>query len=151
MVGIADELSHHHVVGLDTSAFIYQFEGVAPHADVTTDLFRLIQTGPLSGVTSVITLTELVVKPLQLGRPETADDYVRLLLDFPNLFIVDIDLPVARRAATFRATYGLRSPDALQVAACLNAGATAFVTNDAKLRRVNDLQVIVLDDFTSGG
>lgn len=147
MVGIADEVSRHRIVGLDTSVFIYQLEARPPQAKVTTDLFRLIQSGTTSAVTSVVTVTELIVGPLQLGRTGTADDYERLLLDFPNLAVVDIDLSMARLAAGLRARYRLRSPDALQVACCLVVGATAFVTNDAILRRVQDLEVFTLDDF----
>jgi predicted nucleic acid-binding protein len=40
-----------------------------------------------------------------------------------------------------------RIADSLQVAACLDRGATAFVTNDNGLRRVTDLDVLVLADF----
>ncbi len=149
MVGIADVISRHQVVGLDTSVFIYQLEEYPPQADVTTDLFRLIQAGRTSAVTSVVTVTELIVKPLQLGRIDTADDYERLLSDFPNLAIVDIDRAIARLAASLRARYRLGSPDALQLASGLTAGATAFVTNDRRLRRVRELEVILLDDFTS--
>jgi hypothetical protein len=33
------------------------------------------------------------------------------------------------------------------MAACIVAGATAFVTNDRRLRRVTELDTIILDDF----
>jgi predicted nucleic acid-binding protein len=41
---------------------------------------------------------------------------------------------------------GLRTPDALQNAACLENGAMAFVTNDRRLPRVTELDVILLDE-----
>jgi predicted nucleic acid-binding protein len=147
LVGIADQVARHRVVGLDTPVFIYQLEGKPPLADVTTDLFRLIQAGTPTAVTSVVTMTELIVKPLELGRVETAYDYERLLLEFPNLAIVDVDLSVARLAARLRARHRLRTPDALQLAACLSAGAAAFVTNDSSLSRVQELDVVLLGDF----
>lgn len=49
---------------------------------------------------------------------------------------------------TIRAQYGIRVPDALQVAAALEMGATVFVTNDRRLSKLNELAVIVLDDYT---
>jgi predicted nucleic acid-binding protein len=52
-----------------------------------------------------------------------------------------------RCAAELRASYRLRPADALQVAACLVYGATAFLTNDRDLRRIGDLQVLLLEDF----
>jgi predicted nucleic acid-binding protein len=41
----------------------------------------------------------------------------------------------------------LRTPDALQIAACLAHGAEAFVTNDRRLRRVTEIEVKVLEDL----
>ncbi|MBK9715381.1 MAG: PIN domain-containing protein [Kouleothrix sp.] len=58
-----------------------------------------------------------------------------------------IDAVVADQAAELRASYGLRTPDALQIAAALAAGCTAFLTNDARLQRVTELRVLVLDEL----
>ncbi len=87
------------------------------------------------------------MRPLQLSRPDVADEYETLLAAFPNLTIVEVSRPIARRAAELRATFRLRPADAIQVAACVEHGATAFLTNDKGLRRVNLLDVILLDDF----
>jgi predicted nucleic acid-binding protein len=38
-------------------------------------------------------------------------------------------------------------PDALQIGAALEAGATAFVTNDRRLSRVQGPKVLVFDDY----
>jgi len=54
---------------------------------------------------------------------------------------------LARQATVLRARYNIRVPDALQIAAALKSGATAFVTNDRRLRRVQGLKVLVLDDY----
>lgn len=60
---------------------------------------------------------ELAVRPLQLGRPDVADEYEVLVANFPHLTITDIERPTVRRAAELRARHGLRPADALQVAA----------------------------------
>jgi len=44
---------------------------------------------------------------------------------------------------TWRAQYHIRVSDALQIATLLESGATAFVTNDRRLKEVQDLPVIV--------
>ncbi len=91
---------------------------------------------------------ELTVKPLQLGFADVADEYEMVLSTYPNLTIAGFDRATARRAAELRAIYRLRPADALQVAACLQSGATAFLTNDKGLRRVTEeIHVMVLDDF----
>jgi predicted nucleic acid-binding protein len=63
---------------------------------------------------------------------------------------VDINAEVAIKAASLRAKYkehNLRTPDALQLAMALEANCPAFVTNDKRLSIVQELDVIVLDNF----
>lgn len=50
---------------------------------------------------------------------------------------------------TLRAQYDIRMPDALQMAAALEAGATLFVTNDRQLRKVQEIGVLLLDDYAA--
>ena len=110
--------------------------------------YPVSREGERKGVTSTITLMEIIVKPLALKQIDVARKYEAMLVNFPNLEIVDIDRDVIRQAARLRAEYRLRPPDALQIAAGLIYGIEAFITNDAMLRRLQDkLEVIVLDDF----
>jgi predicted nucleic acid-binding protein len=64
--------------------------------------------------------------------------------DFQTLPITS---DIAEQAASLRARYGLRTPDALQIATALAADCGAFVTNDARLQRVTELRVLVLDEL----
>ena len=43
-------------------------------------------------------------------------------------------------ASDLMAKYGIRAPDALQIASALHAGATGFIINDLKLKRVAELR-----------
>jgi predicted nucleic acid-binding protein len=52
--------------------------------------------------------------------------------------------PVSQKAALIRVRYGLKLPDALQVATALVAGCDAFLTNDVVLQRVTELRILVL-------
>jgi len=54
---------------------------------------------------------------------------------------------MAKQAAELRARYKILLPDALQLAACLQNHAQAFLTNDNKLKRVKDLLIICLKDY----
>ena len=147
MVDLTSVLHRHQVVGFDTSIFIYQLEASPRYVDVATSVLDGLMRAEYRGVISVLTLMEIAVRPLQLGRIDVADEYETLLAAFPNLAVAEIDRPVARRAASIRATFRLRPADAIQVAACMEHGATAFITNDKGLRRVNLLDVLVLDDY----
>ena len=147
MAGIADVLEEHYVVGLDTAIFIYHLEALSPRAALVGSVFTALANGVFQGVTSILTLMELAVKPLQLGRPDVADEYEVLLSNYPNLTFVSLDRAVARQAAELRAIYRLRPADAFQVSACLRSGAGAFLTNDRDLRRISEVSVLLLDDF----
>lgn len=136
------------VVGLDTAIFIYHFEENSIYLPLTRLLFSGIEMGERKGVTSTITLMEIIVKPLSLGLIDVARKYEALLVSFPNLEIVDLDRDVIRQAARLRAEYRIRPPDALQAGACMLSGVEVFITNDGLLKRIQDkLEVLVLDDF----
>lgn len=65
----------------------------------------------------------------------------------PHFTLVPIDADVAETAARLRTSYGLRTPDALQISAALTTGCQAFLTNDKKLRRVTELRILVVDEL----
>jgi predicted nucleic acid-binding protein len=54
---------------------------------------------------------------------------------------------VAEQAAELRARYNLSLTDAFQIAAALAAGCDAFLTNDAALKRVSKLTILMLDEL----
>ena len=148
MVDVLKAVQPHSRIGLDTSVVIDHIEGSSPFSDDSGQVFRHVgQQAAATGVTSVLTLTELLTRPLQLGRRVLAARYEGLLRLTPDLVVADVDTRVARRAAALRAIYQLRTPDAIQVATCLVHGATAFVTNNTRLRRIDELTVIVLADY----
>jgi len=144
---LAAALRQHERIGVDTPIFIYHIEGTTHLAGLAGVALDELAGGAFTGVTSVLTLMEIAVKPLQMGRPDVAEEYEVLLANYPNLVMAAIDRPTVRRAAELRAEYRLRPADALQAAACLEQGATAFLSNDRELRRIADLQVWMLADF----
>lgn len=95
---------------------------------------------------------ELTVHPWRMNRGDVARQYEVLLINFPNLRLVDVTREVARPGAQLRAKYNLRPADALQVATAMASGATVWVSNDKKLKRLElDIEVIILDDFVGEG
>jgi predicted nucleic acid-binding protein len=148
VAGIERDLITHAVIGLDTSIFIYHFEANPSYLPVTTPLLNRIKSGQHHAIVSTVALMELTVHPWRLGKTEIAQNYESLLVHFPNLRLVDVTRRVARRAAQLRANYGLRPADALQTATALVNNASAFITNDKRLTRLNKLiNIIILDDY----
>ena len=111
---LTDAIPRGSLVGIDTAVFIYQIEAAPTYRHVVGPFFAALARGEYRGVTSVIALMEIAVRPLQLERPEVADDYELLLVTYPHLTVTDIDRWIARRAAELRAQYRLRPADSLQ-------------------------------------
>jgi predicted nucleic acid-binding protein len=91
-------------------------------------------------------MTELLVHPYRKGDIDRVNTIYALTSTYPNLSWLAPTLPIADEAACLRAKYGLRTPDAIQVATAVSAGATGFVGNDDAFRRVTDLEILLLDN-----
>ncbi|MCC6260100.1 MAG: PIN domain-containing protein [Anaerolineales bacterium] len=145
---LSKRLTKAKIIGLDTSLFIYFLEENKKYSPLSKITLKGMEDSKWEGVTSTITLMEITVHPWQTGREKIAREYEARLVHFPNLSIVDVDRNVARIAAQLRARYNVSPPDALQVAASLAFGAKAFLTNDKRLSKLQELiDVLVLDDF----
>jgi len=150
MGGLREKLTGAGVVGLDTSIFIYHLETNPTYASLTKIAFENMEKGKFMGVTSTITLMELTVLPWRIGHENISREYEAILVNFPNLSMVDINRNVARLAAKLRADFNVTPADALQVAASLQAGAKAFLTNDKKFFGLQSvIEILILDDFVA--
>ena len=144
---VEDALTGIARLGLEAAPVIYFLELHPRYGPLVTEISQRIATGSLTGVTSAITLTEVLVRPLLLGDVRLVEAYRHLLLDTRHVETVPVEPAIAEHAAELRACYRLRTPDALQVATALLSGCEAFLTNGAGLRRVTELRILVLDDL----
>ena len=135
-------------LGLDTAPIIYFVEAHPRYDALATEVFQRIADGRLVGVTSVISVTELLAQPIRRGDRSLQRQYLDLLTHSDNIEVTEINLAIAERAAELRAGYNLHTPDALQIAAALLTGCQAFLTNDTTLQRVTDLRVLVLTELS---
>ncbi len=134
-------------LGLDTAPVIYFVEANPRYDAVVTAIFQRFVDGRCRGITSVVTLSEVLVRPLALSDQSAQAMYVGVLRDEEGLDVRSIDAPTAVQAASLRARHRLSLPNALQVSAALQAGCQAFLTNDLRLKRVTELRVLVLDEL----
>lgn len=138
-------LKRHPRVGLDTSVFIYQLEANPRYLPLTDHIFSWLERPASKAVTSTITMAELLVQPYRHSDEQRLDEIYGLLTTYPNLEWGGLSLPIADSAARLRALHRLRTPDAIQAATAIHAGATAFITNDAVFQRVPELETLILD------
>lgn len=145
---IAPALPTEGVVLLDTSAFIYFLEGHPRHYAASDRLFTAIADGGLRGLASVLVLTELLVPYYREGDRRRIRTITSAIHGLPNLEVVDVTPEIANIAARLRAGHNLRTPDAIHVATAVEHGADGVVTNDLRLRRLNEegLRVWLFDE-----
>ena len=136
-------------LAVDTAPIIYLIEAHPRYEALVLEVFERIARGSLTGYTSVITLTEVLVHPLKQGRQELVDTYSQLLLTSNSFVAVPIDAAMASQAALLRSRYKIRTPDALQLACAIASGCQGFLTNDLRLRPVKEIPVLALDDWIS--
>ncbi len=144
---LAARLTHAERIGLDTVVFIYAFERHPQFGAAARVIFHALETGACQGVASTLALGEILVGVKKARHPDLELRYRDVLTRFPGLTLRDADVAVMEAMADLRANYGLPTPDAIHLATALVSGARAFVTNDLRLRQVQELDVILLADW----
>ncbi|MCI0712504.1 MAG: PIN domain-containing protein [Chloroflexi bacterium] len=145
---IDDAFHDVNLVYVDTAPFIYFTEDRVGFVDKMKQIFGYVNSGELRITTSVLTLTEILVKPLEANDAELVNRYRTMLYKTKGIITVTVSAGIAETAATLRSIYKLKTPDALHIAAALSTGCDAFLTNDIALRNVSDkITVLVLDEL----
>ncbi len=135
------------VVGLDTMVFIYHFEENQVYSSLTFSIFESLEKGNFNGITSVLTLLEILVKPKRENNSLLTERYKLLFENFPNLQVKTLNENIADIASTLRANYNINTPDAIQIATSLEAKADIFITNDATLKKISEIKVLLLSEM----
>ncbi len=135
---------------LDTAPVIYAVERQPQYLPFVRVIFEHIFSGLAMGIASPVTLAECLVRPYSLGQLKLQQEFIELLTNSKNIEFVSINNPpIAIQAAQIRARHNIQLPDAFQIAVALAADCDAFLTNDITFRRVTELQVLILNDFSA--
>jgi len=137
-------IKKHKIIGLDSMLFIYHFEKYKHFWQRTQTIFENLEKGQFQGVTSMITLIEILTKPKKEKDYFLMKVYKELLTTFPYLEIAKVNFEIADLASSLRAKYSLTTPDAILIASALDAKAGGFITSDARLKKVKEIDVLVL-------
>lgn len=137
-------LRKHRAVGLDSSILIYFIEADPVYGPLAHKIFEWMEAGRGQGICSALTLLEVLVQPYRRNDEERVGQFYGLLTTYPHLTWVPLSLEIADLGARLRATYRLKTPDSILIATALNSEASGFIGNDADLKRVTELDVLVL-------
>ena len=144
---LEDFFERHRKIGLDTSVFIFEIEGNPRYIKLVNPIFFWLDGPKGRGVTSTITMMELLVQPYRLSDIDRVNKLYALLSTYPHPEWIEPTLEIADLAARLKAEYNLKTPDALQAATALACQATGFISNDAAFKRVGGLEVLILDEL----
>ena len=54
---------------------------------------------------------------------------------------------ISEMAASLRAKYSIKTPDAIQIATAVITGSSFYITNDASLKKVDEVRIMLLKDM----
>lgn len=135
----ADPLPEGALVLVDSAPIIYTLQAHPRHARRFLPLFEAQQEGRLSLAVSTITIAEVLAGPLKAGEEALARRYRTVLETWQ---VVELSADIAESAARLRGQYGLKLPDAIQVASALAINADALATHDRDFSRVRGLRIL---------
>ncbi len=145
---LAEELFQVDSLFLDTAPVIYYIEAHPQFGSLAKQIVEAFQSGSCRAFSSVITLTEVLPKPVEAHEEELVRSFINFLTRGKNLTLMEISTHIAEAAGRLRGRYpALRALDALQIAVSIDVGATRFVTNDLRLKQVQEMKCIVLRDY----
>lgn len=85
--------------------------------------------------------------PYRVGDRLLADRYEQLLTRSRGIRVIDLSHQQLRDAAQLRIVTGVKTPQALQLAAAIASGCGTFVTNDRRIPDIPGTRVLQLADY----
>lgn len=131
-------------VYVDTNAFIDFIERAGDASDALGRVFQAFRDGRLVGVTSELTLAEILVRPKREGDVALVRTYLDLLVFSRLITLLPVSRDVLVESAEYRAVAGQSDveapdrrnflPDAIHVVTAIQAGCGTFLARDGRIR-----------------
>lgn len=134
------------LIGVDASIFIYFIEENPNYLELLKGFFKKNKEGEIKIVTSTITLLELLVQPLKQSRNDLIEKYKKIFEESENIELIDLSPEISEISAKIRAKKGIRTPDAVHIGTSIYCNADFFLTNDKRLKSVEDISIVILDE-----
>ena len=145
---LSAEIEKINTIFIDTPPFIYYIEAHPEFGPLAKEVVDAFQSGLLTAFSSVITLAEVLPKPIQVGQINLAKRFSEFLRKGKNLTLIEISADIAEKAGWLRGRYpSIKALDAIQISSALYVKADAFLTNDNKLKQIKEIKSLILSDY----
>ena len=136
-------------VYIDANVFVAAFENVGAHSDHAWWILHAIEQDEIMGVTSEMTLAEILVKPIEVGADDLVAAYQEMITSTSAFEALPVHRDILVDAARLRAQRAsLRLPDAIHIATARVSSCTFFVSDDRRLNTPSDLTLLPVNPFT---
>ena len=116
-MNLSADLDQINTIFIDTAPIIYFIEAHPEFGPLTKIVVSAFQSGSLSAFSSVITLTEVLPKPVEANDETLTKKFAEFLKHGKNLTLIEISVSIAERAGKLRGRYtDLKALDAIQIA-----------------------------------
>lgn len=133
---ILEKISTGKCYAIDTMIIVYFLETHPAYFSTAKKLFERIEGGEIQAVLSSLVFAELLVPAYRIGEFKRAESIFRLLSNFPNIQVVSVTPEISMQAAKLRASYGMRTPDAIHAATAIIEKVDGIITNDREFLKI---------------
>ena len=131
---------------LDSNIFIYAYECETDLGHAARRAFALIDERDAVGVTSELTLAEVLPRPLKEQNAALEHAYEAVFHGRQGMETYPLCLSILRLSAPLVAQSSLRQVDALHVATAIDAACDVFLTEDRRVRVPAGVRLLNLSD-----
>jgi predicted nucleic acid-binding protein len=119
---------------IDASVFVASARSDEPNYLLSRKFLRDAQTQEIYCPTLVLTECAAAIAR-QTKDPSLAEELVRIIEDFPGIYLISLDIPMARKAAQIAVEHRLRGADAVYVAVAVTFNAALISWDQEMLKR----------------
>lgn len=127
---------------LDTNIIIYFLEKNDKFFDKVLPYFRKAETKDIKLHTSSLSYMKLLILVVKNKDINLEAKYNFLFKNFFN--VANIDIETAKIGAQIRGRYGIRTPNALQIACAVRSGYKQFITSDRRLKKIDGIEIVII-------
>jgi predicted nucleic acid-binding protein len=134
---------------LDANVFIAAYESQTARSDHAWWVLNAVEEGEFVGVTSELTLAEILVKPIEEGDDDMVRRYKEVITPGRELDVLTVDRQILIEAAVMRTMRrSLKLPDAIHVASAHRGKCAHMISDDRRLPFAPGLEVVQLGPYS---